>query len=583
MKEISNGLPNIDRVAFLDWDATGLRPDRIHCVAVRYRGWTEVFEDAAELETFLNDNRPDYIVAHNGIGYDFPVLNNTWNLQGVASTLDTLVLSRLASPSRSGGHSLRNWGNITGTYKGDYDGGWEVYTPEMREYCIGDVLTLESMWQKLQEELKDFSWRSIELEHRTAEIIGGQVAHGWFFRRDKAIDLLGKLKEKQYEVEEQVQSVFVPLATAGTEVEPRYKQDGTLSKVGLKFLGDRYVEVGGPLTRIDFPAFNLGSRQQIAKYLIRFGWKPKVFTETGQPKVDETILEKVKGIPEASLIAEYLMVQKRAAQVSSWIEACTDEQRIHGKVRTNGAVTGRMTHDSPNVAQVPASNKPYGEECRSCWSVPEGFLLVGTDASGLELRMLAHYMDDDGYTKELLSGDIHTANQRAAGLPTRDDAKTFIYAFLYGAGDAKIGTIVGGNAQDGRELKNRFLRNTPSLKKLRERVDRASSKGYLKGLDGRRLYVRSTHASLNTLLQGGGAVVMKDALVTLDDFKAKWKLHGNFVGNIHDEIQAEVREDHAERFGQLAVSCIQAAGNHFNLRCPLDGEYNVGTSWADTH
>jgi DNA polymerase I-like protein with 3'-5' exonuclease and polymerase domains len=197
--------------------------------------------------------------------------------------------------------------------------------------------------------------------------------------------------------------------------------------------------------------------------------------------------------------------------------------------------------------------------------------------------MLAHYMDDKEFTNVLLTEDIHTRNQMAAGLETRPQAKTFIYAFLYGAGDAKIGNIVGGSARDGANLKQRFLRNTPALESLRERVTRASQRGYLTGLDGRRLRVRSEHAALNTLLQAAGAIVMKRALVILDDYAKQWKLNYKFIGNIHDEVQSEVAEEQADKFGWLAVECLKAAGIQFNLRCPLDGEYKVGTTWAETH
>jgi DNA polymerase I-like protein with 3'-5' exonuclease and polymerase domains len=218
-----------------------------------------------------------------------------------------------------------------------------------------------------------------------------------------------------------------------------------------------------------------------------------------------------------------------------------------------------------------------------CWIVPKGKKLVGFDASGLELRMLAHYMDDEDYTNEILTGDIHTANQIAAGLKERSQAKTFIYAFLYGAGDAKIGSVVGGSARDGNALKQRFLSNTPALASLRERVGRAVGKGYLIGLDGRKLWVRSEHSALNTLLQAAGAIVMKKALVLLDEQAKGQDFNFKFVGNVHDEVQAEVDEQQAEAFGELAVSCLKQAGEAFGLRCPLDGEYKIGDNWSETH
>jgi hypothetical protein len=308
-----------------------------------------------------------------------------------------------------------------------------------------------------------------------------------------------------------------------------------------------------------------------------------LLAELKEKKYELEELSTVKDIPEAMLIAEYLLVQKRIAQVQSWLDAVEDDGRVHGYVNANGAVTGRMTHSSPNMAQVPAVYSPYGKECRQAWTVPKGYSLVGCDASGLELRMLAHYMDDEAYTYEIINGDIHTANQVAAGLPTRDKAKTFIYAFLYGAGDAKIGSIVDGTKRDGAKLKAKFLKNTPSLGALRERVGNASARGYLLGLDGRKLYIRSEHAALNTLLQSAGAIIMKKALQILDEYATIWEIDYKFVGNIHDEIQAEVRNDQSESFGRLAVASIEAAGRYFELRCPLSGEFRLGHNWSETH
>jgi DNA polymerase I-like protein with 3'-5' exonuclease and polymerase domains len=236
------------------------------------------------------------------------------------------------------------------------------------------------------------------------------------------------------------------------------------------------------------------------------------------------------------------------------------------------------------MAQVPNSGSPYGHECRDLWTVEKGYKLVGIDASGLELRMLAHYMNDDAYTNEVVSGDIHTANQTAAGLQTRNQAKTFIYAFLYGAGSAKIGSIVGGSAKEGQKLIDSFLQNTPKLKRLREKVARLyAAKGWLQGLDGRKLLVRAEHSALNTLLQGAGAIVMKQAVVILHKKLRQAKVDFKFVVNCHDEWQIETTPEDAERVGQLGKEAIKEAGIMLNMRCPLDGEYKVGNSWKETH
>lgn len=523
------------------------------------------------------------VIGHNFIDFDAVHLENIVgvSLAGLKVT-DTLILSKLYNPQLEGGHSLRAWGDRLHFPKGKHVD-FDKLTPEMVEYCTQDLRVTKKVYDVLTSKLAFFGDTSIYLEHEVQKIITKQIQNGWELDQRKCLDLLATLKERRLEIEEEVHDKFIPLASYVKEIKPKYKKNGELSNVGLKFLGDNWECVTGPFSRVEFPEFNLGSRQQIGRYLQYFGWKPTNFTEKGHVIVDEAILSKVTGIPEAQLIAEYLLVQKRTAQIQSWLDAIERDGRVHGYVNTIGAVTGRMTHSSPNMSQVPASYSPYGSDCRSCWTVPKGRKLVGADASGIELRMLCHYMNDEEYTNEVINGDVHTANQKAAGLETRDSAKTFIYAFLYGAGDAKIGSIVGGTKRDGARLKELFLRNTPSLRQLRERVSNAAVRGYLKGLDNRKLVIRSNHAALNTLLQSAASVVMKKSLTILDEYAKLHSIDYKFVGNIHDEFQAEVREDQADKFGWLAVECIKAAGIKLNLRCPLDGEYKVGKTWADTH
>lgn len=572
-----------------DIEANGLNPDKVWVIVAHELDTqeTKVFSGSTlyDFNTYIQDLHGDVyeLIGHNIIDYDIPVLERILGTDfGSCNVTDTLVLSRLADPQREGGHSLENWGQLLGCPKGEHND-WDNYSQEMVEYCKQDVLVNVKVYNALRSALSDFGSESISLEHQVQSIISTQIHNGWLLDQEGAFVLLAKLKERKFELEEAVHNTFKPLPTYVRNVKPKFKKDASLSVVGLKFLGEQWATVGGEFSRIDYPEFNLGSRQQIGRYLQYFGWKPKQFTEKGQAVVDEAVLAKVTGIPEASMIAEYLLVQKRIAQVQSWLDAVEDDGRVHGYVNANGTVTGRMTHSSPNMAQVPSVSAEYGTECRACWIAPKGYKVVGMDASGLELRMLAHYMNDEDYTNEILTGDIHTANQFASGVDTRSQAKTFIYAFLYGAGDAKIGSIVGGTARDGRLLKEKFLSNTPSLRDLRERVSVASGRGYLYGLDGRRVAVRSEHSALNTLLQSAGAIVMKKALVLLDEYAKLWNIDYKFIGNIHDEIQTEVREEEAEVFGRLAVSCIEASGQHYKLNCPLSGEYKIGNNWSETH
>ena len=548
------------RKIILDIETNSIHDKIWMCVTREVGGEVTVWKEANGLQKYLDSC--DLIIMHNGICFDAPVLKRSWNITMKQSQMyDTLVSSRLLSPSLEGGHSLEAWGQRLGFPKGDFKD-WDAgYSPEMEAYCIQDTLVTEKLYKHLTAELtaKKFEERSIKLEHDVQAIIAKQEENGFKLNEKEAITLLSTLQAKLVLLEAELQSIFP------TKVTPRVSE-----------------KTGKELKPLIEP-FNPGSRKQIGERLQEKGWKPEKFTETGQPIVDEGTLEGLD-FPEAKAIAEYLLLQKRIAQIDSWLKAIGKDGRVHGRVITNGAVTGRMTHHSPNMAQVPSCGSPYGEECRDLWIVEKGYKLVGIDASGLELRMLAHYMQDDAYIYEVTQGDIHTANQKAAGLETRAQAKTFIYAFLYGAGAAKIGKVVGAGAQEGQKLIDSFLENTPTLDVLRKKVANICKlSGSLPGLDGRRLHVRSDHAALNTLLQGAGAIVMKQALVLLDTRLQQLGVEYKFVANVHDEWQIEVAEDYADMVGKLGVRAIEDAGRVLNMRCPLTGEYKVGNSWKETH
>src|SRR5210317_1370863 len=520
-------------------------------------------------------NEAEMLIGHNILGFDIPILEKLydWTPNASIKIIDTLVLSRLFNPTREGGHSLERWGIKLGMHKLDFSDFTE-FSDDMLKYCIADTKLNKILFQALRKEAMGFSKESINLEHDITRILTKQTKDGFAFDFKSATFLISKFNKLLKEVDDKV-------------VSPYTKKDGTLSRRGLT--DEEYNSIieglrpNKPFMRKTLQEFNLGSRKQIGEYLTDFGWKPRKFTPTGQPIVDEATLKEVEHIPEAKLIADFLLYQKRLAQVQSWLDALADDERIHGSVISSGTITGRMSHRNPNVAQVPSVKSKFGEECRACWTVPEGYKLVGVDASGLELRMLAHYMDDEEYINEIIDGDIHTTNQQIVGLKSRDKAKTFIYALIYGAGDEKIGKIVDGNKADGRELKQRFLAGQPAFKSLRERVQRAAQKGFLKGLDGRKIILRHQHAALNTLLQGGGAIVMKKGLCILDERLRLANIDYKFVANIHDEWQIEVRECQAMRVGELAVESIRDAGKYFNMRCPLDGEYKIGSNWSETH
>jgi len=569
---------------FLDIE-TNLKHDTIWLCVTKNSATGEIrhWREADSLQQYLDGEQ---VVGHNIIGFDAPILNKVWGVVIPDNTLmDTLVMSRLYRPDidivipeqgkAPTPHSLEAWGYRLGSHKigfTDFDGGW---TQEMATYCEQDVLLLEKLYSHLSTVLikEEFSLQSIKLEHEVALICRGMENNGFMLDMEKAMVLNATLSGRMSDIEEEMQKVFPPI------VEQRFSE-----KTG-KQLKDKVT------------IFNPGSRQQIGDRLIKLGWKPTKMTPTGQPIVDEDTLKGVV-FPEGQIIAEYLMIQKRVAQISSWLELVGDDGRVHGRVTTNGAVTGRATHSSPNMAQVPAVGSPFGAECREMWRVPKGYKQVGVDLSGIELRCLGHYLNDQEWMDELLKGDIHWFNAQSFGLvekgtikddnnpehkKARNTTKTLTYGVLYGAGAAKAGSIVGGNSSRGKKLIDSFINNTPGLSALKKKISRLMVKGHLPALDGRRVWVRSEHAALNTLLQSAGAIIAKQWLIESTKLLQEKGINAKLLAFVHDETQWEVREDQAEEAARLIEQAATKAGEALKFRCPVDAEGKIGNNWRECH
>ena len=577
----------------LDIETDGLLDSvtKVHCLVMKIKAtdhmsYVEVATTESEIKTALQKLRKGHIIGHNVLGFDLEVLNRLYGLKvPVNQVTDTLILSRLIYPDIRqedaeikrleprlwGSHSLKAWGYRLEHYKGDFGNGEEDFqelSQEMIDYCINDVELTNILWKNLRRKLPPE--KSVRLEHNIANICYQQEKNGFAFNEEQAIELYSRLSRRRDELSEQLKEVF-----GSWLINEGLRRNELYSKVKI----------------VDF---NPNSRKHIAKRLKELrGWQPKEFTPSGEAKVDEAILKKLE-YPEAKLMSEYLMINKRIGQLAegdqAWLKL-VKEGRLHGRVNTMGASTSRASHSHPNLAQVPNLNAPFGKDCRSLFVPNTGQKLLGIDVAGLELRCLSHYLakyDNGEYGKKLLEEDIHTVNQKAAGLSTRDQAKTFIYGFLYGAGDQKIGEIVGKGRKEGSSLKKKFLSELPALKSLREAVQRkAVEQGTLRGLDGRLVPVRSKHAALNTLLQSAGAIICKQWVVEMHSLlnKKGFKRGEDYdqVAFVHDEVQLTVKENYAEEIGRVCVEAITSTGIGFGLRIPLSGEYSIGSNWGETH
>jgi DNA polymerase I len=596
--------------------------DVVHCIVLKNIDTGDILSCADQPGYPSIERALDYlseateIIGHNVINFDLRALNKVYPslaLDPNCGIYDTLNMSRLLWPELEpvdrakfshidskfiGRHSLAAWGERLGVAKIKFkeeskkttENVWAHWSPSMSVYCVGDVAVTHELYNYLQ--LQEADPRSVELEHEFAKVMALQESFGFPFNEKAAFALVNTLKAERSELDEQLQEVFLPV------VENRVS-----------------AKTGKPL-KSKVTVFNPASRPQTAKRL-QACYPEIVFnsTEKGNVKVDDDVLELLgEKYPEAKILARYQLLNKRIAQIAdgkeAWLKHCQlyGDGRIHGSVVTNACISGRCSHKRPNMAQIPSVGHAYGSECRSLFYAPEGWVLVGADASGLELRalgaMLAHF--DGGDYARLVSNpdrDVHFHNAclfgiHSADLPiekaTRDLSKRLIYCILYGGGAKKTGSIVVPNESEhtqyeiGKKTIDTFYKNLPAIKQLKDLIDkRITERGYLIGIDGRKLQIRSRHSALNQLLQSTGAITVKKATTILytdlTDKGLKWGKDFGFVAHIHDEVQALVKPDYVDLYKELAIDSFRKSGEYFNLKCPMTGESRVGQNWMETH
>ena len=619
---------------------------KIHCIMIhntethkleRYDPAFSPVKDAVK-----RIEKADTIIGHNIIGFDVPAIKKIFpDFEFKGEIIDTYVWAACVWPNIADGdykrfregrlpasligkHSLEAYGYRLGVYKGAFakQTDWSTWSNEMSAYCEQDVAVTFKLLDKLRG--TKTSWDQVLMEQDVMGILNRQQKHGVLFNLGEAQELYRELSNKREKLREEIQKSFPPF----------WKRKGKLFTPKRRNKTKGYV-AGATMQHVELCEFNPSSNIHISRMLmLKYGWIPEEFADKEMvpvemqyiynklkiisatvPKIEEEILKRLP-YKECKPLAEFQMLQKRCAMIAegkqAWLRCYNEETgRIHGAINQFGTVTGRCNHFKPNLGQVTAPRSPYGKEMRSLFTVPHGWFLVGCDADGLEARCKAHYItpfDKGEFVQCILEGkrseatDIHSLNRDRLGFASRDHAKTWYYAFMYGSGNANLGSIAmeddnykdytGDKAALGKKHRAKLGKEFKGLKELMDAIQttakKRSPKMWLKGLDGRRIPVRAIYSSLNALLQSAGAVIMKKALVIADELIRSKGLTpiDDYVQIlfVHDELQFECRtKEIAETVAKCAEECIRLAGEHFKLRCPLSGSSKIGKTWLDTH
>lgn len=630
------------RIAVVDIETDSVEATKIWCIVTRevdsseHKVWTHPFRQ------FLDYSKNvDCWVAHNGIAFDIPVLNRLLNA-GISyrSLIDTFVVSRTVNYSNFSTHGLDEIGASLGLRKKPFND-FSRLTDEMIEYCKQDVDVTHRVYKRYSKYIWDEKWsKALRVEHDIALVCNDMQNNGFMFDVPKAEQLLSSIIERMTTLEAEFYELWPPQLKEQKRIQYRVKQDGTpYSTVVNAYASYPHVALEGTeLVCYDYESFNPGSPAQRVEKLWEAGWQPTEMTKThykfsklrdftwnnnrlskaeyeekkahfdyyGWTVSEENLATLPESAPEgASKLAEWLTLEGRRSSLVEWINQVKSDGRIHGKFWHIGAWTHRMSHSSPNSANIAATfhgevknvvdqvKAEYNELMRACWKVPEKHWLIGTDAEGIQLRILAHYLKNDDYVHAIVSGrkedetDIHSLNKRALGLNhlVRDDAKTFIYAHILGAGLAKTGRILKTKTSTAKHAVDEF-QSRLGLDVLRKGIiNRDAKRGYFDGLDGRKVICNSDHLMLAGYLQNGEAVIMKHANILWRRWADEARIKYKQVNFVHDEWQTEVMDsrDAAEQLAEFQREAIVHTGRDLGVYCPLAGSSKIGKNWAETH
>jgi DNA polymerase-1 len=610
-------------------------PDKLWCVVTQ-----DV--DTGEVKSYHNDTLPnlrddikvtDTLIGHHILGYDLPQLRRLlphFNHPD-EKVIDTLILSRLYHFNIRNGHSLKAWGARLRYHKIEYDE-FDKFTPEMLEYCTQDVALNVKLFKFLDKKLGENFKRAIEVEHRTASVCKALHKNGFDFNMEEALKLHTTIHKEKELLDEQIQAAFPPVTKSLGVTTPRATKGGGLHGGDFRWMREDQPDLtpfaaGCPFSRFTWVPFNPQSPAQIIDRVHKIGWEPFDMSQ-GHQNLKRLILEnqrkyrrgptpeqqkKLKryekygwkvnvenfstinpyGPKETSLLIRRLLIGNRLSVLNSWFEAYNtfNTGKIHGVFLVPGCWTHRMAHRNPNMGNIPNAEAEFGAEMRSLWnSGPDpSQSLVGCDASSIQLRILAHYLDNEEFTDTICAGteekgtDIHTRNAELLDIP-RSTAKTWIYAWLLGAGTEKLSHMLKRSKPDTLVIADTFMDRYTGFRALKTgRIVADAERGYFEGIDGRYVVCPSEHHMLAGYLQNGEALVMRYATLNWMADLEKQKVPFWICNLVHDEWQVKCATKDAEKVGKAMVQSLVKTGQDLKLNCPLSGNYKIGKTWLDTH
>jgi DNA polymerase-1 len=591
---------DLSKYWIIDIEADSLTPTTIWCAVAINCGTNEIVRLVGRdaLRTFIQSNPEAIWVGHNALSFDIPQINRLCDTNIPTNrVVDTLVLSYLYDPRIPGGHSLEAWGERFKMPKGDFDD-FSKFSQEMLTYCEQDVRITLRLFLAITSRMRKvgFSEKSCQLEHEIRHVVNKQQVNGWYFDIPAASALLADIRQQGRDLESGIREIFPAELVLSKSNQLRRKSDGSYFANVVRDL-ETYPKVdiddrNGEYHCFEWSEFNIGSPKQRIERLLSLGWEPTKYTEKGNPQVDEDSLlafAETSKEPQVKAIAEWLVLFGRGNMINTWLNNVNyDDSRMHGTVFTCGAGTRRMTHSGPNTANIPKA-KPkvkYGKECRALWTVGDKTTRrqVGYDAKGLEMRMFGHYLGNPEAARLYIEGDPHQFNADLLSVDRDPIAKNVFYALIYGARDPKLGETGGHDKKWGKWARGVLTERTPGLAELTRQITAEyENGGWIRCIDGGFVRCPSPHAALNYKLQSAGSIAMKQTSIFIDERVQKKGWDVLKVGDIHDEGQHDADARVAEEFGHLCVQAIRDAGEELNFSVPLDGEYKVGLSWAETH